>query len=177
LADLLRPSRAELAAQRRAQRYFAPRGHCLYVGLDGEPVRDGNLLDLLQRPYRQKPVGGCPPDLNLGSRPQHLASIIDPAAFGRICREVSDRACSGLRADPDLSEEIDAGVRAAEADLERRRNRLRRRQSAGDAMARQDMLLIERIIPAIRAPAVRLDAMGCLIVGAQAMPRGRDGPA
>ena len=40
LSDLLAPTRTELAASRRAQRYFAPRGQTLYIDVNGEAVSD-----------------------------------------------------------------------------------------------------------------------------------------
>ena len=82
-----------------------------------------------------------------------------------------DGARGGLAAESDIVNRITTGVHLAEADLERHRNRLLRRQSAGDAMARADLELIEAILPSIREPSIRLDAMGCFIV-AQHPPNG-----
>ena len=53
------------------------------------------------------------------------------------------------------------------SDLERRKSRLVRRQSAGDTMARADITLIEATLPGIAAPAIRLEAMGCFILDQQ----------
>jgi ATP-dependent helicase HepA len=57
LADLVAPTPAELAASRRAQRYFAPRAHILYIDLNGEVVLDPSLIAILERPYRNKSEG------------------------------------------------------------------------------------------------------------------------
>ena len=171
LSDLLAPTRTELAASRRAQRYFAPRGHTLYIDVNGEAVSDKSVIAILERPYCNKGNGAYPPDINLGSRPQLLAEIIDPSAFQEICRSVRDRARGGLEAQSDIVDRITDGVRLAGADLERHCNRLLRRQSVGDAMARADLELIEAILPSIREPSIRLDAMGCFIV-AQHPPNG-----
>ena len=62
-----------------------------------------------------------------------------------------------------LDVEVPSGQRLRRQ--QRRRNRLQRRQSAGDSMARQDIALIESILPSIASPAIRLDAMGCFILG------------
>ena len=40
IADLLAPSRAELAASRRAQRYFAQSEETLFIDINGDPVTD-----------------------------------------------------------------------------------------------------------------------------------------
>lgn len=175
LSDLLAPTRAELAKSRRAQRYFASRGHILYIDVNGDAVNDTFLTAILERPYRNEGKGAHPPDINLGSRPQMLAEIIDLSAFQQICRSVRDSARGWLAAQPDVIEQIAAGQRLAEADLERRRNRLRRRQSAGDAMARADIELIEAILPSIREPAIRLDGMGCFVVSQHAPKRSAHG--
>ncbi len=164
LSDLLAPTRTELATSRRAQRYFAPHGHTFYIDVNGEAVSDKSMLAILARPYCNKGDGTYPPDINLGSRPQLLAGIIDPSAFQKICRTVRDRARGEIAAQSDIVGRITAGVQLAEADLERHRNRLLRGQSAGDAVARAELKLIESFLPSIREPSIRLDALGCFIV-------------
>ena len=171
LSNLLTPTRTELAASRRVQRYFAPRGFTLYMDVNGEAVSDKRMIDIVERPYCNQGNGAFPPDINLGSRPQLLAEIIDPAAFQEVCRSVSKGARGRLSAQSDIVDRIITGVHLAEADLERHQNRLLHRQSTGDAMARADIELIEAILPSIREPSVRLDAMGCFIV-AQNPPNG-----
>jgi ATP-dependent helicase HepA len=171
LSDLLAPTRAELAKSRRAQCYFAPRGSTLYIDINGDAVSDISLIAILERPYRNEGEGAYPPDINLGSRPQMFAESIDLSAFQQICRSVRDSARDRLAGQPVFIEQIATAVRLAEVDLERRRNRLRRRQSAGDAMARTEIELIEAILPSIREPAIRLDAMGCFVVSQHAPKR------
>jgi ATP-dependent helicase HepA len=170
--DLLAPTRAELAASRRAQRYFAPRREVLYIDINGDVVSDEGLIAILERPYRKESDGALITDINLGSRPQLLAEIIDVSAFQQACRSVRDGARRSLATQAKFVQQIAAGVQLAEADLKRRRSRLVRRQSSGDAMARADVVLIEAILPHIREPAIRLDAMGCFII-AQHRPERR----
>ena len=174
-ADLLTPTRAELAASRRSQRYFAPRGHILYIDVNGDPVSDAGLIAILERPYDSEHKGAQPADLNIGSRPQLLAEIIEFSAFQQVCRSVRDGARGWLASQKVLAEQIAAGAMLAEADINRRRSRLLRRQSAGDAMARAELELIESILPSIREPAIRLDAMGCFVVARHAPERRADG--
>jgi len=162
--DLSAPSRAEVAASRRAQRYFAQSEQTLYVDINGDAVTDPVLLAVLAEPYRGQ--GRAPStDLNLGSRPHILAEFIDLAVLPTVCRRVRDGARATLSEQPSVREAIEAATKLAAGDLQRRRNRLQRRQSAGDAMALADIALIEAILPSIASPAIRLDAMGCFIIG------------
>lgn len=164
MADLLAPSRAELAASRRAQRYFAQREQTLFIDINGDTVTNPALLAVLSKPYNGH-VKGPGSDINLGSRPHILADYIDLAAFPAVCRSVRDGARQTLSEQPAVLEMITAAMTLAASDLQRRRNRLQRRQSAGDTMAREDIALIESILPSIASPAIRLDAMGCFILG------------
>jgi ATP-dependent helicase HepA len=50
-ADLLAPSPVELAASRRAQRYFAQSEQTLFIDINGDAVTDPTLLTSLSRPY------------------------------------------------------------------------------------------------------------------------------
>lgn len=165
ISDMFAPSRVELAAQRRAQRYFPPRTMCVHVGIDGAVVEDPLLLSILTEPYRRAGErGGSITDVNLASRPHILESVIDAAAFGSLCRSVRDRCCSVLLAEKSLRDAIIAAERLALGEVERRRIRLRRRCSVGDSEAQADIRAIESILPAIKNPAVKLDAMGFFIV-------------
>ncbi len=92
-ADLFAPSRAELAASRRAQQYLPPRTMSLHVDAGGEPVDDPALLAILARPYRSDADrAGRGGDLNLASRPHILDGVIDA---GSVRRSVSARPQSG----------------------------------------------------------------------------------
>jgi ATP-dependent helicase HepA len=168
ISDMFAPSREELAALRRAQRYLPPRTVSVHVDIDGVVVEDSKLLSILNRPYQKNPgEGGGIVDLNLASRPQILASVIDSAAFGRLCRSVRDIGKGALLNEKSLHAAVAAAERLAMAEIERRRIRLRQRRSAGDFAAQADIEAIEAILPAITSPAVKLDAMGCFIVSAE----------
>ncbi len=166
MADLLAPSRAELAALRRAQRYFAQSEKTLFIDINGDAVTDPAMLAVLSKPYNGHGKGPGA-DINLGSRPHILAEYIDPAAFPAVCRRVRDGARATLSEQPAVLNAIIAATTLAASDLQRRRNRLQRRQSAGDTMARDDIALIESIMPSIASPSIRLDAMGCFILGGE----------
>lgn len=168
ISDMFAPSRAELAALRRAQRYLPPRTLSVYVDIDGFAVQDPTLLSILMRPYRRADEdAGSIVDLNLASRPHILASVIDPASFGDLCRSVRDRCRGALLAEKSLGYAVAAAERLATAEVDRRRIRLRQRYSAGDLAVQADIQAIESILPAIANPAIKLDSMGCFIVSAE----------
>ena len=165
MADLLTPSRRDLAAVRRAQRYFPLRSHTAHVDINGDNVTNPGLLTILKRPYEKAERGGVRGrDVNLSSRPEMLAEVIDPSAFANICRSVRLSAFDRLLADETIEKAIQSAERLAQADLQRRRNRLLRPNSHSDPVAHADLDAIEMLVPAIRKPAFRLDAMGCFIV-------------
>jgi ATP-dependent helicase HepA len=161
LPDLLKPSSAELARARRAQRYFPVRSYLLHVDANGEEVKDPLLARIIRRPYkktgRYRQLGA---DLNLASRPGTLDAIIDPASFAALCRSVRDSVTSRLLDDEKLAVAIQRGVGLLKADIDRRRNRL----IAEIHDANQDLGELELLLPAIELPSVRLEAMGCFIV-------------
>lgn len=168
ISDLFAPSRGELAAIRRAQRYLPPQAICVHVDSNGEVVKDLSLLSILTRPYlsvgsrgKQGELGA---DLNLSSRPHLLSEIIEPAAFRALCLSVRDRSRDLLNSDQNLKDAIAAGERLAISEIERRRSRLRHKSSVGDATAELDLRAIESILPSISRPLVKLDSMGCFLI-------------
>jgi ATP-dependent helicase HepA len=164
IVNLLEPSRVELAASRRAQRYFAQREETLFVDINGDHVTDPTILSHLSKPYKGQ-SNGTATDLNLGSRPHILAEFVDSAAFPKVCRHVRDNARKTLSDQAAVMQAIRDATTHAERDLQRRRRRLQRRQFAGDQLALDEIALIESIVPSIASPTVRLDAMGCFILG------------
>lgn len=164
-SDLSTPTRAELAMVRRAQRYLAPSAHTLYIDANGEAVTDAQLLSILARPYCQDGRDGAPPDVNLASRPQNMASIIGPDIFRRLCEDIRDQGANLLRIQTEMQSRIEVAMGQILSDLERHRNSLHHRRQLLDDDVQADFALIEHILPSIREPAIRLDAMGCLIVG------------
>ena len=134
----------------------------MHVDTHGTPVSDLVLTRALALPYRGTDQKGT--DINLSSRPKLLEQVIDDDSFRSCCRHVRDTARESLRAMPNMETMIDSAASLAASDLERRRNRLDRRNSSGDAKARADLEMLEGLVPAITRPAIRLDAMGCFII-------------
>ena len=164
-SNMLSPSRVEFATQRRAQRYLAPRVVNFFLDIDGNAVDDSTLISILKRPFRlESSAVGQSVDVNLSSRPHILNNIIDQNAFGTICKVVRDRGRSMIRSDKTINDAVSAGERLAFSDLERRRRRLRQKESPTESASNPDIVMIESILPAIKAPAITLDSMGCFIV-------------
>jgi ATP-dependent helicase HepA len=165
ITDMLAPSRAELAALRRAQRYLPPRAVMVHMNIDGTFVEDSSLLAILTRPYRSADDGAnVASDVNLGSRPHILASLVDPAAFGALCRSMRDRCRTLLLSENSICTAIAAAEQLALGDVERHRLRLRRRREEGERIPQDEIRVIETLLPAITKPALKLDAMGCFFV-------------
>lgn len=167
--DLLAPSVVELAESRRAQRYLPQVRHTLYVDINGDAVSDAGILAALKRPYSNDKKRDDA-DINLGSRPELMSQFISLSTLPSICRRIRDTARITLQSQAEFEAMTKSAVLLARGDLERRKSRLTRRQSAGDAMALEEVALIEKILPAVAAPRVRLDAFGCFVLA-----RGRPG--
>ncbi len=176
MSDMLEPSRTDLALCRRAQGYLAPRLITVHVNSDGSLLEDATLLSILAKPYFStdgaKAIAG---DVNLGSRPNVLASVIDVSSFASLCRAVRDSCRSRLLLQDTLRSAIEAGVQRALADIERHRLRLRRSESEGIQNAQDAARVLETLLPAIAKPALKLDAMGCFVVSS--VPPGADAHA
>lgn len=165
ISDFLAPTFEEQAAIRHAQRYLPPRYHILHVDTHGSRVTDPVLREALALPYRGAGQKGT--DTNLSSRPKLLEEVIDLDSLRACCRDVRDTVRRSLRSMPEMETIIGSAASLAASDLDRRRNRISRRHSIGDAKARADLAMLEALIPAITAPAIRLDAMGCFVIASR----------
>lgn len=166
--DFLAPSRSDLALWRHAQRYLAPSAHTVYVDLNGVEVTNPDLIAIISRRYSDRPVNGFPKDINLGSRPQLLADIIDRSAFQSICLSVRDKARERLASTDEVASAVARAITMAEADLGRHERRMTRGNSRDGNSAQSDVDAMKSILQSIRQPSIRLDAMGCFIVANRA---------
>ncbi|MNS55008.1 RNA polymerase-associated protein RapA [compost metagenome] len=162
-ADLLAPSRSELALARRAQQYFQNRNETIYVDINSDPVSDERLIEILERPYSKAGEAQTHADTNLGSRQRLLDGLIDRHAFESICRSVRDGARYAISNSTAYQEAIQAATKAASADLQRRHNR-RASKPVANEVDDFDCQIIEAILPGLQDPLVRLDAMGLFVI-------------
>lgn len=162
--NLLRPNPQQLAVARRAQQYFSPKQIMLHVESSGEPVNDPSLNAILALPYAKERSPRQPwVDINLGSRSELFASIIDPGQFAEICRSVREDALSTFLGSEAFRDQSSKAVVTARTDLEWRRSRLARRAASGE-MVSDELATAEAVLAAVSRPSVRLDAIGIFIV-------------
>lgn len=162
--NLLRPDPRKLSIGRRAQQYLPPEYITLHIEASGEPVGEGPLNTILNLPYSNERAPGQPwVDINLGSRPELFASIIDPGQFSQICRSVRENALSTFCDSEAFRDQINQAATIARADVERRRARLQRRAVAGEVIE-DELTAAEAVLEAVSSPTVRLDAIGFFIV-------------
>lgn len=172
MADLSNPTASERALFRRAQRYLTPFTATLFLDSAASLVTDRRGTEIMSRPY-DSDAG----DINLGSRPALLATVIDAASFEHCCHAVRDAAYSMVSGNPDFIRKIDAAGEAATADLRRRRAAYDRRFSNGDISAIEDLEAAERVVASVKAPAMRVDAIGCFVVSRDRPREARNGRA
>lgn len=162
--NLLRPDTQRLAIARRAQQFLSPNYLVLHVEASGEPVNDPKLNAILGLPYVKEPSNGRPwVDINLGSRSELFASIIDPGQFAETCRSVRKNAVSTFLGGEAFRNHVSKAVATAQTDLDRRRARLARRAASGE-MVSDELAAAEAVLEAVSRPSVRLDAIGMFIV-------------
>ena len=163
--DFHSPPAKKLALSRRAQRYLPIRNHELYVDITGSPVIDPFRLSVLQRPYFSD-KNSKDRDVNLGSRPEVLAEIIDPDQLASFTLSVRNSARNLLLRDTRYAEFVKRGVDLLENAIERHKNRADRAAEVGVDVVetRAEMAVLKSLHPAIETPDVRLEAMGCLVI-------------
>ncbi|UWU92943.1 protein DpdE [Bradyrhizobium sp. CB1015] len=170
MADLSNPTASERALFRRAQRYLTPFTATLFLDSGASLVTDRRAIEIMSPRYDSE-AG----DINLGSRPALLATVIDAASFEHCCRAVRDAAYSTVSGDPDFIRKIDAAGEAATAELRRRRAAYHRRSADGDISAIADLDAAELVVTSVKAPAMRVDAIGCFVVSRDRPREARNG--
>ncbi|MER8417632.1 protein DpdE [Mesorhizobium sp. M1329] len=145
---------------RRAQSFLSPwtmQFHLDPKGLAAPP----HLLDILKRPYVREQASNGTRDINLSSRSDIFARIVEPSVFAAACVEIREHADAILRKQADYLAQTSEAVRLAEQDF---RRRARRQDSQGIAEARA-------VVEAVRAPRVRLDSIGFFVLSSRTPSR------
>ena len=173
VGDLLSPTAAERAMSRRAQQYFQVQSETLYIDINGATVSDPSIIELLSGPYRKAGEGARYSDTNLGSRRSALDDLIDRTAFEAICRSVRDGAADALSRSESHRARTERAVEAAEADLSRHERRL----TGQGLKTAHEIDLLRAILPGLKSPSVRLDAMGLFVISASPPVRVTHAPA
>jgi len=127
-------------------------------------VTDPLLLDILARDYDNRA------DLNLGSRPRLLDSVVDRQHFVSLCRNVRARSEALLREEPQFAARLERVQAAALQLLATQQAQLDRRQEALQSLGETDVSLQQRrrVTEALRvvvaSARVRLEAIGAFVV-------------
>jgi ATP-dependent helicase HepA len=183
LADLLQGTLEPAmltAVRRRADEVLLPWQQSITVDIALHEVTDSELLAILDQPYRDQvnPRGGR--DYNLGSRPDALWDCVSPDEFARLCRSVRQKAESLVRESEHFAATIQTASKKAREDLGLRNDQLRRRDDAlrqetgsADPDNARQIRVNEAIMAAVESPAVRLDAIGFMIVSDRPPSGGR----
>ncbi len=161
--------------QRRADDLLPPRLITLHLNAELQPVTQPELLAALERPYKQYPDNAGYLDINLGSRPQFLDAMLDPAMLETLCRQVRERSRDILLSTPEFADALAEAQSRAEQQITRRRRQIERRlvamaaESAGrhDASLEREIHYDEWVLAAVRQPSVRVDAIGLFVLASQ----------
>ena len=104
--------------------------------------------------------------MNLGSRPEILAEIIDPNQLALCTRHVRDSARDTLLREEGYVECVTRALDRLEASMERHRIRAERAAAFGADVsgAHAEIAVLETLRPAIKHPDVRLEAIGCFVI-------------
>ena len=159
------------ALQRRADALLPPRLLTLYLDTALQVVTRPDLLAALERPHHRAEMVGSQ-DINLGSRPRLLDTIIDPGRLETLCRQVRERSHEILLGLPQIADSLTKAQQHAEEDIARRQRRIERRlailaqESAGcrDESLEWQLEYDQWVLRAIQQPSVRVDAIGFCVL-------------
>lgn len=165
------------AIGRRADSYFPPIYHTVYVDSRLQQVTDSRILEILEHPFRNKRDNGK--DHNLTKhRIQVLDQVVDPSGWKDLCLRVRKVSETFLREAPWLGERCVRLAERATIEFEMRLAQLQLRlgrelQAASSRIVADRDLHRERqisnaLLDGIRVPYIRLDSVGLMVVSGRA---------
>jgi hypothetical protein len=171
LADLRLPAARERELLRLADFFLPPRYEALFVDRTGTPVPPGPVRDALARPYAGIDRRENGTDQNLGS-PAYipvLNEVLGAAGWLQLVDEVRGTVDRLAAADPDHEAAVQRAVEDLEAYFTRRLHQLRRRRVTDPTVGGADEVeaeerLCEAMRQAVGKPAVRVDAVGAILL-------------
>lgn len=164
-----------LALRRRADGFLPPTTHVVWTHEDGLKVTDATAIDVLERPYQ--PRRG---DFNLNAeRRWALEQLVGAEDWAGRCRTARRASEQNLRSSQEFNDAIGAACRAFE--VAARQSQLQRQlrlahlspsQRLSEERELQRWRIVDDFLTAgMRAPAVRLDSVGCVVLS-QSVPMG-----
>lgn len=165
---------AEAASWRaRLDGLFPPFQEALYVDAELRPIEDTRLMALLQRGYVGQAHHGT--DFNLGSRLEALHSVIDAVQFEALCRDVRTHSEAMLRESESFRGRVQEALERGDAKMTQRLRRLRQRLTQSvtaieRALLSREIEHHERARVLLSDPAIRLDAVGAIVLSPEPPP-------
>ncbi len=164
--------------QRRVDALFPPIMETIYLDGRQEPisvVEDRVLLDILQRPYKDK-NNNQGRDYNLAKeRLEIIDNFVEPSKWQNYCYQVRNAFLALLSNRPDFLELCEQRAFVAEKKLGNRVEQLRLllNQQTGDQALAQELkietALSAAILEGIRRPQIKLDSVGFIIVSGRSL--------
>ncbi|MEH2071813.1 MAG: protein DpdE [Nostoc sp.] len=164
--------------QRRVDALFPPIIETIYIDGRNESisaVEDKILLNILQRPYKDK-NNYQQRDYNLAKeRLEIIDNFVDPNKWQNFCYQVRNASLALLTNRPDLIELCEKCAKVAEKKLGNRVEQLRlllNQQSWDQTLAEElkiETTLSAAILEGIRQPQVKLDSVGFIIVSGRSL--------
>jgi ATP-dependent helicase HepA len=162
------------ALRRRADALLPPAVATVFVRADGTEAADPLHLRILNRPYKKQEDGGLDHSLTKERLPV-LDLVVDRAQWPALCRDARSVGERVLRDRPELRERLAGVAVRAEATLEERVARLRRRADAAADESERLVLVAETeleariadaLVAGVREPRLKLDSVGfCILSG------------
>lgn len=167
------------ALQRRLDRYFPAHYQVVYVDLDGRPIVDPELLELVEPSFNKREFGGT--DLNLIKDRLSYFEQFSEEGWRESCQLVRSESERLLRASDEMQQKCEQHAEVAARELALAQTQLALRASREKpAKAHQrdrDQLdlefernLNEALVKGIRNPKVRLDSVGLIVLSGKPRP-------
>ncbi|MCF2150370.1 SNF2-related protein [Desmonostoc muscorum LEGE 12446] len=164
--------------QRRVDALFPPIMETIYIDGRKKPisvVEDKVLLNILQRPYKDKNNYQAR-DYNLAKeRLEIIDDFVDPSKWQNYCYEVRNASLALLSNRPDFMELCEKCAKVAEKKLGNRVEQLRlllNQQTWDQALGEElkiETALSAAILEGIRQPQIKLDSVGFIIVSGRSL--------
>ncbi len=154
----------------RMDGYYPPQYKVLYVQSNLEVLKDSSKLNLLHKKYKHDAISGEKSDLNIGSRPELLYSLIDKSLFANLCKKIKDNSESFIKEEDEFKKSLSKSISDAEVDLSKRYRRINMRlKSMGkdlkdDKSYLSEIQLNQLILDSLQEPSIKLMSIGVFVV-------------
>ncbi len=150
------------ALRNQAEAYFQPKYKTIYVDIEMSKTEDTAIIDVLNRPFKGISEGGNDFDLT-GGRLHLLEEFVDQGCWADLCHDALRASKTFLQDTSFINKCNEAGDKASR-ELESRVEKLHVRESKG---AEMEQKLARALVEGIRAPMIRLDSAGFIILSAR----------